>query len=112
MTFKKLVISYLIIATISSAATAGTAASGTITSTVSFPTGPFIFYQNGARTSPPACATIPTRWAIDVSTATGQAAEANILTAFATGQPIFVYGTGTCSVDGSSETALYVTVNP
>jgi hypothetical protein len=93
-------------------AIAGSANAGTITQTVSFPSGQFLFYQNGSRVSPPACATFPGRWAVDVTTSGGQGAEANILTAFATARQVYVYGTGTCAVDPTSETVAYVTVNP
>ena len=92
------------------AASAGTAGSGLVTNTVSFPAGQFLFYQNGARNSAPSCA-LQGRWAIYVSTPGGQAAQANVLTAFAMGRPITVTGTGTCSVDGLAETVLYLEVN-
>jgi len=92
-------------------ASAGTASAGLITHTISFPAGQFIFSQNGARTSAPSCA-FQGRWAVDVSTAGGQAAQANVLTAFAMGKPVYVTGTGTCSVDSASETVLYIVVGP
>ncbi len=92
-------------------AQAGISNAGLITGTVSFPAGQFVFSQNGTRVSAPSCA-LQGRWAIDVSTAGGQAAEANILTAYAMGRPVYVYGSCTCSVDPQSETVSYITVNP
>ena len=71
---------------------AGSANSGTITQTVSFPTGQFLFYQNGTRISQPACAVSNGRWAVDVTTGGGQAAEANILTAYALGHTVMWMG--------------------
>jgi hypothetical protein len=101
----------VILALICQSAEAGSAAGGTIVRTVSFTSGVFVFFQNGTRTSPPSCAaSYPTRWAIDVTTAGGQAAQANLLTAFATGRQVEVVGNGTCSVDPLSETVAYINV--
>ncbi|WP_375396473.1 hypothetical protein [uncultured Sphingomonas sp.] len=70
--------------------------------------GPVLFNQDGTRSTPPACSTIPGRWAIDASTPGGQAKLAVLLTAYAQGRQITVYGTGICDVWVDTETVLYI----
>ncbi len=69
--------------------------------------GILLFYTSGARNGPvPACAVSP-RWAINVSTPAGQAQMSGLLSAYLAGRNVQIWGTGTCSVDGSSETVSY-----
>lgn len=70
----------------------------------------FFFATNGTRSSPPSCATVPGRWAIDGSTAGGQQSIAVVMSAQAQGKQIIVQGNGTCSVWGDTETASYIEV--
>jgi len=53
------------------------------------------FNQNGTRTGQPACAT-QNRWSINTTTAKGQAMLSVLLTAYASGKPISIQGTGDC----------------
>ena len=90
---------------------AGMANPSRVINVSSFTTGQFVFEQNGTRVTPPGCAAgTPTRWAVDVTTPAGQATQATILSAFALGRLVYLYGTNTCSVDPTSETVLYITV--
>lgn len=51
-------------------------------------------------TNRPACATVPTVWVFDMTTARGQSLLAVALTSLATGRPITVSGTNTCDASG------------
>lgn len=68
----------------------------------------YLVTTSASRSAPPACATIPNRWAIDPSIPGNQAMIATILSAQAQGRPIAVRGTGTCSVWSDSETIAYI----
>lgn len=72
-----------------------------------------LVFTDGTRDTPPACsnANFPNRWAIDASTAQGQATLSILLTARALHEPIRFYGTGACSVLGDSETIGVVVTN-
>ena len=73
--------------------------------------GVVIFNQSGARTTPPSCqgATIPTRWAIDVTTPSGQAMAAVLLSDYAQNKQIIVVGSGACSTaQPDTETVVYL----
>lgn len=63
------------------------------------------------RTGIPACgAAAPSRWAIDVTTSTGQAQAAALLSAYTLKKRIWVNGTGTCSIWSDTETAAYFNI--
>jgi purine nucleoside permease len=73
--------------------------------------GVAFFYINGTRTgTKPACATFGSgswfRFAIDTNTAGGKAQLAGVLAAHATGESIYVTGTGDCGVYGDTESVL------
>jgi hypothetical protein len=73
--------------------------------------GPYAFYMNGARTTPPACAT-DTAWVI--TTPSGDNAKAmfsSILTAFSAGKTVDVTGTGTCPSGITRESVQFIEVN-
>lgn len=70
----------------------------------------FFFATNGTRNSPPACATLAGRWAIDGSAPSAQQSIATVLSAQAQGRQILIQGNGTCSVWGDTETASYIEV--
>jgi len=68
----------------------------------------FVYFQSsGARTALPACAdsspNLAKRWAIDITTPSGQAQLATLLSAFGTKQPIYIYGLGTCPTSDPTE---------
>ena len=71
--------------------------------------GAAFFHHDGSRTARPTCAT-QDRWVINLSTQTGQAMYAAVLTAIASGRKIMVHGAGTCSVWGDTESITYVQV--
>ncbi len=59
--------------------------------------GVVLFLMSVTRGAVPGCATPqPTRWAFNGATAAGQAKLSLLLTAYASGKSITVYGTGTC----------------
>jgi hypothetical protein len=87
----------------SSTANASSSGGGSISKLTPTSGGAFIFYQTGTRTTRPACST-QDRWAIDVSTNSGQALVAALLTAYSMGKQIAITGTGTCTVWEDTET--------
>ncbi len=67
--------------------------------------GIVMFLMTGTRGAVPTCATPqPTRWAFNGTTAAGQAKLSVLLTAYASGKSITVYGTGTCPDYSDTET--------
>jgi len=86
---------------------------GYITGIVTVGTNTILVFNNGTRTTPPACsnATFPQRWAFDVTTAMGQATLSILMTAQVSHQTVDIYGTGTCSVQGDVETITNVVTN-
>lgn len=89
---------------IAAPANASSADQGYTSSILTTTDGRAFFEQNGIRTTRPACATA-TRWVIDVTTATGQAMLANLLSANAQNRKVFISGTSNCAAWGDSETA-------
>jgi hypothetical protein len=71
--------------------------------------GQVIFYTSGAHSGQPACATQNTRWIFAGTTTAGQATLSLVMTAYATGKPITVYGTGACDMWPDTETVNYIT---
>ncbi len=89
-------------------AAAGTAAAGRVTGILPTNAGAAFFNDDGARTGVPSCAQANTaRWVVNDSTPAGQAMLSTLLTAYSLGRTITVTGTGTCDVDGSTETAAF-----
>ena len=74
--------------------------------------GVVIFQVSGNVTgSWPACAATQ-RYAVDVTNAAGQAYYSAVLSAKMAGKPILVYGNGTCTTWGDSESVNYVQIVP
>ena len=70
-----------------------------------------LFNQDGARANLPQCGSNnPTRWAIDPTTAHGQAVAAALLTAFSLHKQVYIVGTGDCSLNGDTESVLFLQV--
>ncbi|PXA90690.1 hypothetical protein DMC25_02530 [Caulobacter sp. D4A] len=90
-----------------SPAAASTAEYGKVTAFIQ--TGSTVmFYTSGTRSTAPSCqgADVPARWAIDVSTPAGQSMLSILLTAYSTQRTVKILGTGTCSVQGDTETVF------
>ncbi len=98
---------------LATSAQASVAEPGTISEIVSFGDGGIVFFNHsGARTSLPTCnnAVLPQRWAINTSTAAGQARLAVLLSAYAMNKKIWIEGTGSCSLWNDTETVNYFVV--
>lgn len=106
------IISLLAALMISAATQAGSATSGTL-STVHFMSGGnVILYTSGSRSDVPSCAsTQPNRFAVNGTTEGGKVQLSGLLTAYAAGKSVVIYGTGTCSVQGDTETISYFYTN-
>lgn len=76
---------------------------GTVWGILVHDAGKVFFYQRGTRTARPSCAT-QDRWVFDVTTTTGQAMLATLLTVYAADRPVTVNGTGVCTDWGDTET--------
>jgi hypothetical protein len=72
--------------------------------------GVVLFSHNGQRSGAPACATLTGRFAIDGSTVGGRVQVAGLLSAVARSKAITVFGTGTCSAWGDTETVNFFQV--
>lgn len=72
----------------------------------------FTFLVSGDRSSVPACASGAANfWTVDTSTAQGQVMANVVITSFASGRRIKIYGTGSCfSSQADVEQVFYVTV--
>ena len=95
-------------------AAASSAGTGNISYISGMSNGALLFQTDGARTATPSCQApqVPTRFAIDASTVSGQAEASALLTAYALGKKIEVMGTGACSIWSDTETAQWVTIDP
>jgi len=102
-------LAFFAIALCPSSAFAGSSALGTVTN-LTTQTGAMFFTTSGTRSSPPACATVPSRWVVSATTTSDQALIATILSAQAQGRQVQVLGTGTCSISADTETAAFVVV--
>jgi len=70
--------------------------------------GVVLFHLSGNRTDLLACGNqIPTRWAFDGKTAAGQARLSLLLTAYASGKPIRIYGVAACPDWPDTENYFY-----
>ena len=66
----------------------------------------------GTRSAAPACATLPNTWAIDVTTAQGQAMVASAITAFSTGKRMYIGGSGLCpNFQPNGESVFFLAIN-
>lgn len=72
--------------------------------------GSLAVYLDAAGSGRPACATLD-RWALNVSTLTGQSIAASIYMAMASNMKIDVVGTGACDVLSGSESISYVVIH-
>ncbi len=70
--------------------------------------GQVIFYTSAAHTGAPVCATQNTRWVFSGATPAGQATLSLVMTAYTTGKPLTIYGTGACDIWGDTETVNYI----
>lgn len=100
----------LIIATLvaSAPASAGNE-SGRIDQLMAHPGDVVMFSLDGEHLNKPACSTEP--WALSLSTHTGRAMYALLLTAQAQGKQVYVQGAGDCSSWGDREAPLYIWIN-
>jgi hypothetical protein len=86
---------------------AGTAGPGNPVNVYFMSNGVALIPMDVGQQNSPSCATQGTRFAIDGSTAPGKVQIAALLTAIAMGKQIVVWGTGTCSVWGDTETVSF-----
>ena len=56
------------------------------------------FFTAGTHNEKPACSTVGDEWAIDISSESGKAVYAMLLTAYSLNSEVIVYGTGKCTV--------------
>jgi len=70
----------------------------------------FLVTVSGTHTGRSACATIPSRFAIDLRTEAGKEQVSLVKTAHALGVILTIIGTGACEVQTDSETMSYVLV--
>jgi hypothetical protein len=81
--------------------------------TASPKTGVFFFYIDSKDTTPTArCGGNSHRYALNPESDSAKAAIAIVLSAKATGQPVYVYGSGICDFQGDTETPLGVQSPP
>ena len=91
-------------------ASASTAAAGPVTTVVvSRSLGRVFFSQNNSRSSMPGCAT-NSAWVFDYTTVQGSAQLSQILTAYATGKPLFISGTNNCPDTTGYESVDFATL--
>lgn len=99
----RMIVALAAITAFAAPALASEASMGTVYGVLAHDTGNAFFYQTGTRTARPACAT-EDRWVFGITTPTGQAMMATLLTAYATGRNVTIQGTGVCSVWSDTET--------
>lgn len=90
---------------------AGTVSSSNIINPTVMPNGQVIFSVTGARSGSPSCATVTYRFAFDSTTPAGRSQLALLLTAYAMGKTVLVYGNNSCSVWSDTETMDFLQVN-
>ncbi len=83
--------------------------SGTVTAvSIDNNGGPYIFMLSGTHGSQPGCAS-DAYWAItNISTDNAKSMIATILTAYASGKPVYVEGAGTCPASYPRESVAFV----
>lgn len=67
-----------------------------------------VMFSAGTKTGAPACASIPTDWAINTTTPEGKSLYALLLTAVATGRNVAITGSNTCDAWPDRETAVAI----
>ncbi|WP_138983912.1 hypothetical protein [Sphingomonas elodea] len=72
--------------------------------------GKVLFFTTGTRTAAPSCQGVAGRWAIDATTAKGQAMFSALLTASAMGKPVVIMGTGSCADWGDTESVQWLQI--
>ena len=92
---------------ISGQAEAGTSGPGYPANVYFMINGIALIPVDSAQIDPPACATVKSRFAIDGTTSAGKVQIAALLTAIAMGKQINIWGTGTCSIWGDTETISF-----
>jgi hypothetical protein len=70
--------------------------------------GDVILFSAGSHQGKPACSTAADEWAFSLTTQSGKAMYALLLTAYAEGKQVAVVGTGTCSAWGDRESPVYI----
>ena len=98
--------------TMTSSANASKALNGQITGFVLVGNNVYVF-TNAPRDALPGCAAsyYPGRWAFDGTTAAGQAMYSALLTAHGLHEPVSIYGIGSCTVSGDTETIAGLVTN-
>jgi len=71
-----------------------------------------LFSVSGPHVNRPACATVPSRFAIDLTTKSGQEFASVVKMAHATGMQINVIGRGTCTIWGDTESVATLFISP
>jgi hypothetical protein len=66
------------------------------------------FFGAGIHNDKPACSTAAEEWAVDISTATGKAMYAMLLTAYTLNTEIVIIGTGECTTWADREDVRYM----
>jgi hypothetical protein len=93
------------------AALAGSANAGSSTGTVTqimVVTGDVVTFSAGVHQGKPACSTAADDWALSLTTASGKAMYALLLSAQSQGKPITVLGTQACTAWPDRETPQYI----
>jgi len=87
---------------------AGSATSGILKLVHFMSDGIVIAYTSGTRSDIPTCAiNQPSRFAIDATTSGGKVLLSGLLSAYASGKNVAIFGTGNCLAYGDSETINY-----
>ena len=86
---------------------AGNAELGSLSKIHFMSDGVIIVYTNGTRSGAPTCATHTSRFAIDGTTEGGKVQVSGILTMYASGKSIKIYGANNCNAYGDTETISY-----
>ena len=103
----------LCVGTFSGAARAGTVDSAKIVALTESSSGNIAWISLDLPVaSPPACATVPKVMAFDTTSAGGKNLLALVYSAFLANKPVTLTGSSTCTVNGSMENLVTVTVVP
>ena len=106
----KLFIALVVVAASISSAYAGTSGPGNIINPYFMQNGALLVTTDASQSGAPSCATVINRWAIDATTPAGKLQATAVLTAYAMGKKIAIWGTGTCSVWGDTEGVSFLQV--
>lgn len=90
-----------------SPAQASSTGSGYIKRIIVLPGNIAVFDHTGSRDATPSCHTVAGRWAFSLSTPSGQAMMAHLLSAYSMGKPIIVAGKHNCQDWGDTESVNF-----